>query len=76
MKLAIFLKKKLKTSISNLRGHMKITSYRTMWEKKGGGEKVKIQNSTSKKNLFFGILPFSPLAMLATWLPLKTLKKL
>jgi hypothetical protein len=36
----------------------------------------KIQDSTDKTNLFFGTLPYSPWAMLATWMHLGAPKQL
>jgi hypothetical protein len=38
--------------------------------------KMKIQDSTNKTNFFFETLPFSPWAMLATWLHPGALQKL
>jgi hypothetical protein len=39
-------------------------------------KKVKIQDFMGKTNLFFGTLPSSPWAMLATWLHLRARQKL
>jgi hypothetical protein len=44
--------------------------------KKKNSEKVKIQDFMDKTNLFFGTLPTSPWAMLATWLHLRAPQKL
>jgi hypothetical protein len=44
--------------------------------KKKNSEKVKIQGFMDKTNLFFGTLPSSPWAMLATWLHLRAPQKL
>jgi hypothetical protein len=38
-------------------------------------KKWKIQDSMDKTNLSFGTLPFSPWAILATWLHLEALQK-
>jgi hypothetical protein len=47
------------------------TMYNIIFEKK-----QKIQDFIGKTNIFFGLLPFSPWTILATWLNLGTLQKL
>jgi hypothetical protein len=61
-----FLEKNQKLHIQIVAVTLKVTSCKTISIKKV--QKVKIQDSMNKTNFFLSTLPFSPWAVLATWL--------
>jgi hypothetical protein len=67
MHLVKFLEKNQKLHIQIIAVTLKVISCRTM-SKKNKSEKVKNQDFMDKTNFFFSTLPFSPWAILATWL--------
>jgi hypothetical protein len=75
MDLVKSLEKNHKLHISIITVILKVTSYRTMSKKKSK-KKVKNQDSMDETNFFFGTLPFSPWAVLATWLHVGALHKI
>jgi hypothetical protein len=66
MDLVKVLEKNQKLHIKIIAVTLKVTSCKTMNKKKL--KKVKNQDSMGKTNFFFSTLPFSPWAVLATWL--------
>jgi hypothetical protein len=62
-----FLEKKSKTSHLDCNDHIKGDTMQNHEQKKKV-KKVKNQDFLGKKNFFFSTLPFSPWAVLATWL--------
>jgi hypothetical protein len=68
MDLVKILEKNQKLHIQIIAVTLKVTSCKTMSKKKKSEKKVKNQDFMGKKNYFLRTLPFSPWAILATWL--------
>ena len=70
------MKKNSKTSHLDRSGHIEGDIMQNHEQKKKWKKKVKIQDFMGKTSFFLNTLPFSPWAILATWLPVGVPQKI